>query len=105
MKTTLDELSIAEVETTASFLKEILMDINYQQGNLHTCFVDERISSFRLESEGLEDVAVVSAAPASYLLIRREGAAVIQSRSRNQLSLWKVVGRSCFSDGALKWIR
>jgi len=107
MKNALQEFSVDGVETTASFLSKILMDENYQRGCLHTCFVDEQMSSFGFQGEiTSEDVAVLSAVLASYLFNRREGAAAIPLRSRKQISLWKVAGRiGYFSGGDLKWIR
>jgi len=107
MKNALQELSVGGVETTASFLRKILMDKLYQQGLLHTRFVDEQMSSFRLQGKNtLEDVAVLSAVLASYISNRREGIVVIPSRSRKQISLWKAAGRKgYFSGGDLKWIR
>ncbi len=106
MKNALQEFSIDGIETTASFLSKILMDENYHRGHLHTRFVDEQMSSFGFQGEiTSEDVAVLSAVLASYLLNKQEGAAVIPSRSRKQISLWKVTGQSGhFSGGDLKWI-
>lgn len=106
MKNALQELSVEGVETTAAFLRKILMDKDYQQGRLHTCFVDERMNRFGFQSEDtLEDVAVLSAILANYLFNRQKGAAVIPLRSRKQVSLWKVAGRIGYSSGDLRWIR
>ena len=107
MRNALQELSVDGVETTASFLKKILMDKDYQNGQLHTCFVDERMHSFGFQDENTaEDVAVLSAVLANYLFNRRKGRAVIPSRTRKQISLWKAAGRTgYFSGGDLRWIR
>lgn len=107
MKSALQELSVGGVETTASFLKKIIMDEDYQRGRLHTCFVDERMGIFGfLSKDSLEDVAVLSAALASYLLNRGRAAAVIPLRRKKQISLWKAVGqKSYFSSGGFRWIR
>lgn len=107
MKNALQELSIEGVETTGSFLRMILMDENYQHARIHTCFVAELMSGFRFQS-GItqEDVAVLSAVLASYLLNRQGGAAVIPSKNRKQISLWKAAGRTgSFSGGDFRWIR
>lgn len=106
MKSALQEFSIEGIETTASFLRRILMDEDYLQGCLHTCFVDERMSSIEFRGENvLEDVAVLSAALASYLY-KDKTTAVIPSRSRKQVSLWKATGRiNKFSNGDFRWIR
>ena len=106
MKNALQEFSIDQIETTAAFLRRILMDEDYLQGRLHTCFVDERISSFEFQSrDALEDMAVLLAALASYLN-RDRTTAVIPSRSQKQVSLWKAAGRtSKFSNGEFRWIR
>lgn len=107
MRNALQELSVEGVETTAPFLRRILMDEDYEQGHIHTCFVDERMKSFGFQSEdALEDVAILSAVLANYLSNRREGAAVIPSRNRKLASLWKAAGRTNqFSGGELRWIR
>ncbi len=107
MKNALQELSVEGVETTASFLRRILMDDDYARGRLHTSFVDERMSSFGFETrDTLEDVAVVSAALASYFSNRRGGATLIQPRRRRHVSLWRVAGRAnSFSGGGWRWIR
>jgi pyruvate carboxylase len=105
MKNALQEFSIEGVETTAPFLRRILMDEDYLQGRLHTCFVDERMSSFGFRSrDDLEDIAVLSAAFASYLN-RDKTTAVIPSRSKKQVSLWKASARiNQFSNGDFRWI-
>jgi len=107
MKNALQELSVNGVETTASFLRKIIMDEDYQRGLLHTCFVDERMGSLGFHSkDNLEDVAILSAALASYLLNRGRTAAVIPLRRKKQISLWKTAGQtSYFSSGGFKWIR
>ncbi|MFQ6068691.1 MAG: acetyl-CoA carboxylase biotin carboxylase subunit [Candidatus Bathyarchaeia archaeon] len=107
MRNALQELFIEGVLTTASFLRKILMDEDYQRGHLHTCFVDERMNSFGFHAENtLEDVAVLSAVLASYLSNRQKGAAVIPPKEKKQISLWKASGRvGHFSGGNLRWIR
>ncbi len=108
MKSVLQELSIEGVETTASFHRKILLDEDYQRGNLHTRFVDERVSSLteKQDENTLEDVAVLSAVLANYLLNRHVGAAVVPARDKKRISLWKASGRTGhFSGGDLRWIR
>ncbi len=107
MQNALQELAVRGVETTAPFLRGILMDQDYQQGSIHTCFVDDRIASFRFQGEDKSaDVAALSAVLASYLLCREKGGAVIPSRSKREFSLWKASGRTRYSStGDLRWIR
>jgi acetyl/propionyl-CoA carboxylase alpha subunit len=106
MKNALQELSIRGVETTAAFLRRILMNEDYQRGCIHTSFIDEHLSSLKLSGEkDFEGVAVVSTVLINYLLNKQKAAAMIPSRSRKQLSLWKAAGRTGhFSGGSLRWI-
>jgi len=107
MRNALQELSVEGVETTASFLRKILMDQNYKQGNIHTCFVDERMDDLGFQEENTsEDIAVLSAVLANYCLGRQRETVVIPPRNRRQFSLWKAAGRTRhFSRGDSKWIR
>ena len=106
MRNALRELLIEGVQTTAPFLSEILMDETYQQGNVHTRFVEERMAKQALQSKNsAEDIAVLSAVLTRYILNRKEGRAIIPSRSRVHISLWKASGRrEHLSKGGLRWI-
>lgn len=106
MRSALKELSIEGVRTTASFLREILMDETYRQGNIHTRFVEEWMAKQALHSKNSpEDIAVLSAVLTRYVLGRKKGRAIIPSRSRTHISLWKVAEqREHLSRGGLRWI-
>ncbi|UCB61012.1 MAG: acetyl-CoA carboxylase biotin carboxylase subunit [Candidatus Bathyarchaeota archaeon] len=104
MANALQEFSIKGIETTASFLRQILMDKDYLQGRLHTCFVDDRTENLDFQSRNaLEDAAVVTAALASYLN-KAKTTAVIPSKSQKQVSFWKAAGRTrMISHGDFRW--
>ncbi len=107
MRNSLQELSVDGVETNASFLGKVLIQEDFRRGNIHTSFVDELLKEFRTEGVSKnEDVAVLSAILAHYLSSRQEGAAVIPSRGKRHLSLWKAAGRTGnFLGEDLRWIR
>jgi len=106
MRNALRELFIEGVQTTAPFLREILMDETYQQGNIHTRFVEERMAKQALQSKNsAEDIAVLSAVLTKYIISRKRGRATIPSRSRAHISLWKISERrEHLSKGGLRWI-
>ena len=106
MITALEELSVNGVETTASFLRKILEDADYQRGRLHTRFVEERMRSLAIQREDtLEDVAVVTAVLSHYLSKPQAAAAVIPARDERVHSLWKAASRAkLFPNGDWRWI-
>ena len=107
MKNALQELFIDGIETTSSFLIKILIDEQYQVGNLHTCFVDERMRYFTSQNKDtLEDIAVLSAVLAHNLSQKQLGTTTIPLRYRKQISLWKASGRTKdFAGDSLRWVR
>jgi len=107
MKNALEELRIDGVETTTSFLCKILTDEDFRKGQIHTCFVDERIDDSAFQSGNtMEDVAVLSAVLTNYLSNRRKGAIVVPSRNRSRLSSWRASGLTGNSSlGNMRWMR
>jgi len=93
IRNALNEYVIEGIETTIPFHKKILEDKQYQLGNIHTNFVQERINSIALAREHeYEDIAVLSAAVANYLQNHRTGVAVMPFRKTVKASFWKTRG-------------
>jgi len=90
LQNALNEYIIEGIKTTIPFQLKILSDKHFRKGEIHTGFVDERISSFAVEEEHEgEEVAALSAVLASYLKRKREGLAVIPRRASQEASAWK----------------
>jgi acetyl-CoA carboxylase biotin carboxylase subunit len=93
MRNALNEYVIDGIETTIPFHKKILEDKQYQLGNIHTSFVQERINNIALAREHeYEDIAVLSAFVADFLQNHRLGAAVVPLRRTTKTSFWKTRG-------------
>jgi len=93
MRNALSEYVIEGIETTIPFHQKILEDKQYQRGNIHTSFVQERINSIALAREHeYEDIAVLSTIVASYLRNRRTGVAVLPFRKAEKTSAWRTRG-------------
>ena len=93
IRNALNEYVVEGIETTIPFHKKILEDEQYQLGNIHTNFVQERINSIALAREHeYEDIAVLSAVVANYLQNHRTGVAVMPFRKTVKASFWKTRG-------------
>jgi len=93
MRNALSEYIIEGIETTIPFHKKILGDEQYQSGNIHTNFVQERINNIALAREHeYEDIAVLSAAIATYLQNQKVTRAVMLVRKAAVASYWKTRG-------------
>lgn len=93
MRNALSEYVIEGIETTIPFHKKILEDEQYQLGNIHTNFVQERISNITLAREHeYEDIAVLSAAIATYLQNQKAVRIVTPVRKTATASYWKTRG-------------
>lgn len=95
MKNALNEYHIEGIETTIPLHKRILEDEFFKRGEIHTRFVEERISSLAAEEkyEGEEEVAALSAVLAKYLRNRQMGLAVIPQRKTKKISSWRMMRR------------
>ncbi|MGD8505286.1 MAG: acetyl-CoA carboxylase biotin carboxylase subunit [Candidatus Bathyarchaeota archaeon] len=90
----LNEYVIEGIKTTIPFHLKILSDEIFRKGEIHTGFVNERISVLVAEEEHEgEEVAALSAVLAAHLKREREGLAVIPRRTPQRALSWKTARR------------
>ncbi len=88
MKRALDEYSIHGIKTTIPFHRRVMQHEDFVKGAYDTSFV-EKMNSFRITPEGLEEIAVIGAAIAA-LDRKRKPDVTSGARASN----WKIEGRN-----------
>ena len=87
MRRALDEYSIQGIQTTIPFHRKVIRHEDFIRGDYDTSFV-EKMNSFNIAAEGLEEIAIIGAAIAASDRKREPGAA-----EKRYVSSWKTEGR------------
>ena len=90
----LGEYLIVGVRTTIPFHSQLLEDLDFRAGAIHTRFLDERFAMRAPESDGNEDVALIAAALLTHERRTNGAEASSGAAARQQNSdAWRMAGR------------